>query len=236
MTETNHTTQENLSRAKLLAKRHHEALWLGSRFFERPIREMVQAVLALDGELLRISQAVTEPTMGQIRFQWWIDQLDAYRNDNNVRLVGDAFLIRMAMRDTSDLVFDAISELMDRREMFFLKEIGLAESHTALFKLLNVIATGSECDADRLSALQASLYAVLDGEALEPDRVKELADMLADTPEKVWPILCVFALTGDWVHGERRSAFARRWRILQSFLSGEQKLAKRLRALASSLG
>lgn len=236
MTETNHTTQENLSRAKLLAKRHHEALWLGSRFFERPVREMVQAVLALDGELLRISQAVTEPTMGQIRFQWWIDQLDAYRNDSDVRLVGDAFLIRMAMRDASDPVFDAMSELMDRREIFFLKEIGPAKSHTALFKLLNAMASGSEHYVDRLSALQASLYAVLDGESIEPDRVTELANMLADTPEKCWPILCVFALTGDWARGERRSAFRRRWRILQSFLSGEDKLAKRLRALASSPG
>ena len=236
MTETNHTTQENLSRAKLLAKRHHEALWLGSRFFERPIREMVQAVLALDGELLRISQAVTEPTMGQIRFQWWIDQLEAYRNDTNVRLVGDAFLIRMAMRDASDVVFDAMSELMDRREQFFLKEIGPAESHTALFELLNVIATDSEHDTDQLSALQASLYAVLDGEKVEPDRVTEFADMLADTPESCWPILCVFALTGDWARGERRSAFRRRWRVLQSFLAGEDKLAKRLRTLASSIG
>lgn len=34
------------------------------------------AVLALDGELARIADTVSEPMLGRIRLQWWLDALD----------------------------------------------------------------------------------------------------------------------------------------------------------------
>lgn len=36
----------------------------------------LMAVLALDGELARIPLAVSEPMLGRIRLQWWLDTLD----------------------------------------------------------------------------------------------------------------------------------------------------------------
>lgn len=218
----------------MLARRNHETLWLGSRFLDAALRTRIEALLALDGELLRISSAVTEPTMGQIRFQWWMDQLDGYDADRSKVLGGDAFLIALAFDDADANLFEMARQWMESREKQFLGEIGPRAGSEPLFRLLNGLV-GKEGSATELSLYQASVYSLLDGEELTSDALIGLANALDGIKDEYWPIASVFATTGDWVQGKIRSPLGRRLLVLKSFLQGEAALANRLCKLASEL-
>ncbi len=47
--------------------------WLASLFWPASARPHVHALIAFDLEIARIHEVVTQPTLGEIRFQWWRD-------------------------------------------------------------------------------------------------------------------------------------------------------------------
>ena len=83
MPETKNLRKENSPQIKQLAKSQHETLWLGSRFLEKNQRNLVEAVLAFDAELLKIASGVSDRMIGQIRFQWWRDKLTEDPSDRS---------------------------------------------------------------------------------------------------------------------------------------------------------
>ena len=56
-------------------KRVDEDRWISSRFAPEIYRNSLIALYALAYELARVRLAVTEETLGAIRFQWWRDAL-----------------------------------------------------------------------------------------------------------------------------------------------------------------
>tara|TARA_B100000678_G_scaffold150315_2_gene125331 strand:- start:34186 stop:34896 length:711 start_codon:yes stop_codon:yes gene_type:complete len=223
-------------RAKALARRHHETLWLGSRFLPIRERNRVEAILGLDGELLRIMASVSDPLVGQIRYQWWQDQLEALIANPDETLPGDADLLKLVFRQ-SGLTQDQIADLISAREDGHLDTGVLAKGHAVLLSLL----AGQENETVHAELIEqlAKVYSLTDGkgipEGLESN-LTQAAHNLHRLSDKFWPLVSAFALAPDWLSGRQRSAVMKRWKILRMFLAGEDSLAKRFLQMADQAG
>lgn len=58
-----------------LLRRDDPDRWLASLFLQAPLRPHVQALHAFSLEIARVRQRVSEPALGEIRFQWWREVL-----------------------------------------------------------------------------------------------------------------------------------------------------------------
>ena len=53
--------------------------WLASLFVPQPARAHVQALYAFSREIARVPEIVSQPTLGEIRMQWWVEALEGAR-------------------------------------------------------------------------------------------------------------------------------------------------------------
>ena len=53
--------------------------WLASLFIPQPARAHVQALYAFSREIARVPEIVSQPTLGEIRMQWWVEALEGAR-------------------------------------------------------------------------------------------------------------------------------------------------------------
>ena len=53
--------------------------WLASLFVPQPARAHVQALYAFSREIARVPEIVSQPTLGEIRMQWWVEALEGVR-------------------------------------------------------------------------------------------------------------------------------------------------------------
>lgn len=60
-----------------LLRRDDPDRWLASLFVPKPARLHVHALYAFSLEIARVREIVSEPLLGEIRFQWWRDALEA---------------------------------------------------------------------------------------------------------------------------------------------------------------
>lgn len=59
-----------------LLRRDDRDRWLASLFVPLALRPHIHALYAFSHEIARVREIVTEPLLGEIRFQWWRDALD----------------------------------------------------------------------------------------------------------------------------------------------------------------
>ena len=60
-----------------LVRRVDQDRWLASRVASAPDRARLIALYAVNHEIARVPESVTDPTLGAIRLQWWRDQIEA---------------------------------------------------------------------------------------------------------------------------------------------------------------
>ncbi len=60
-----------------LLRRDDPDRWLASLFVPAPARPHVHALYAFSLEIARVREIVSEPLLGEMRFQWWRDALEA---------------------------------------------------------------------------------------------------------------------------------------------------------------
>lgn len=53
--------------------------WLASLFVPQTARPHVQALYAFSREIARVPEIVSQPTLGEIRMQWWVEALEGAR-------------------------------------------------------------------------------------------------------------------------------------------------------------
>ena len=51
--------------------------WLASLFWPQPARRHAHALLAFNLEIAKVHETVSQPMLGEIRYQWWRDQIAA---------------------------------------------------------------------------------------------------------------------------------------------------------------
>jgi phytoene synthase len=59
-----------------LLRRDDRDRWLANLFVPRALRPHIHALYAFSHEIARVREIVSEPLLGEIRFQWWRDALD----------------------------------------------------------------------------------------------------------------------------------------------------------------
>jgi len=95
-------------------RRVDEDRWLASRFAPADVRERLVAVYALNHEIARTADVVTQAAIGDIRLQWWRDALAEVFEGRRVRAHPVLAAVAQAHRE-APLPLDALEALIDAR-------------------------------------------------------------------------------------------------------------------------
>lgn len=160
-------TPREFGPARLL-RRHDRDRYLLALFAPAAYRPALQAIYAFNYEIARVRESVSEPTLGQIRLQWWREGLDAAFGDGAVRRhevltpLADAIRQRGLSRDHFDRLV-AVRErdlAPDPPETITALE-AYADECSAPLQLLTLEVLGaSGADANRAAREAAIAYAL----------------------------------------------------------------------------
>jgi len=95
-------------------RRVDEDRWLASRFAPADVRARLVAIYALNHEIARTADVVTQAAIGDIRLQWWRDALAEVFDGRRVRAHPVLAAIAQAHRETP-LPRDTLEALVDAR-------------------------------------------------------------------------------------------------------------------------
>ncbi|MGH6847557.1 MAG: phytoene/squalene synthase family protein [Methylocella sp.] len=147
-----------------LLRREDKDRWLASLFVPRELRPHIHALYAFNLETDRVGKIVSEPLLGEIRFQWWRDALDGKNEgDANANPVAASLLDTIAR---FDLPKAPLLELISARATKLygdpVQSVAALESYTEatcsnLFHVAALILDGEEPAASPDAALHAGI-------------------------------------------------------------------------------
>jgi 15-cis-phytoene synthase len=151
--------------------------YLALLLMPQDLREDILALYAFNAELERIPLVVSEPQIGEIRFQWWLDTLDAMEQGaTQDHPVADAFK-RAAQRHA--LPYSALRTMAeartrllyaDRPESIEELEAYFGNTTSALIQLCALVLGGDAATAAGLAGVAQGMAAML----AEPKRYANL--------------------------------------------------------------
>jgi phytoene synthase len=134
-----------------LIRRNDPDRWLASLFVPQDLRRHIHALYAFSLEIARVKEAVSEPLLGEIRFQWWRDALGGTNaGDASANPVAAALLDTIAR---VDLLKAPLLELIQARLRDIygdrLETVSALETYTEatcanLFRLATLVLDGDE--------------------------------------------------------------------------------------------
>ena len=203
---------EIVSRLDARVKRVDEERWLSSRYAEDEARTSLIILYAFYYELARVRLAVTDQTLGQIRFQWWreaieeIEQGQVREHDLVLALASELGANRL---DASRLI-----QLIDQHQTAFLANDRALEPEGALAQLAaETLAQGDTIDP-QVPAIAADWAKLRRGEKISD----KLARVRISSPLR--PALAHLGLRRAWAAGRQPGPMKRRLSILLSVLTG----------------
>ena len=125
--------------------------WLACLFVPASVRANVLALYAFNAEIARVPEIVSQPTLGEIRLQWWVEVIEGERRGE-----GAGHPVAMALIDTMErfhLPPAALIGLIEARRfdlysdpMPSLNDLEgyLGESVSALFRLASIIIANGQ--------------------------------------------------------------------------------------------
>ena len=233
MPETKFSSPDFFKTLNTFAKHHHGTLWLGTRFLPEGERFRALSLLVLDGEFYKVATTASEGMIGQIRLQWWRDEIDRLKEEGAPQgsLAGQALSGLLARNPADGLhVHNLINAYDD-----YLSGANTAYAPQLFSALMDAGVEGEAHDKTSLAWMAGDVFQNANSARPDADRVKQLANRLDKLSDKDWAFLCLFELLPDWTSKKGGHALQRRWRIWRAFLGGEERLAKRLRRFAESL-
>src|SRR5947209_15299486 len=113
--ERRSTDADRLSPVAALVRRHDRDRYQTVLFAPAARREALFALYAFNYEIARVRESVTQPMLGQIRLQWWRENIAAACEVGVVRHHPVAEALTAAIRDLR-LSRDHFARLIDARE------------------------------------------------------------------------------------------------------------------------
>ena len=166
--------------------------FLASLFAPEDKRPHLLALYAFDIEIGRIPNLISEPAVGEIRYQWWLDALDAiYNGDAQDHPLAQALALAIEAGDlpkqtfknlVTARIFDLYADPMPRLVDL---EGYLGETNSAVIQLASLILVGEESLASAevagLAGVAYGLANILRGTKIQRRRGKCFipSDMLA---------------------------------------------------------
>jgi len=147
-----------------LLRREDKDRWLASLFVPRERRWHIHALYAFSLEAARVREIVSEPLLGEIRFQWWRDALDGTNEgDAKANPVAGALLDTIARfalpkEPFRELIVARAADLYGEP----MQSVAALESYTKatcsnLFCIAALVLDGEEPTASRDAALHAGI-------------------------------------------------------------------------------
>lgn len=133
-----------------LLRRDDPDRWLAAMFVPAQFRAHVHALYAFSLEIARIREIVSEPMLGEIRYQWWRDAIEGSGPDTNANPVAAALLdtierFSLPKRPLLELIdarhFDLYDEPMESQEAL---EAYARATSSNLFRLAPMIIDREE--------------------------------------------------------------------------------------------
>lgn len=203
--------KEILRRLDERIQRVDEERWLSSRYASQTDREALIVLYAFYYELARVRVAVTDATLGEIRFQWWRDAL-AELGVGEVR--------------QHDVVL-ALQHVLSQRFFEIEDLLPLIEGHAAAFQtddrmlepenqlaMLAAKSLGYGLNADLIADAATEWAGLRRGDKPEPD-LRNLR-----VPSNSRPALAHLRLRHLWRAGKTPGPLSRRLCVLTAMVSG----------------
>jgi phytoene synthase len=138
-----------------VARQHDPDRYFSALFAPAAIRPVLFALYALNDELGRIGEKVSQPMLGEIRLQWWRETLESARaGDARAHDVAQAMTRAFAMAELPQALFDAMIDARgfdcspDRFANFSELEAYCDATAGALMRLVaRALGAGTEVDA-----------------------------------------------------------------------------------------
>lgn len=222
------------------ARRLDEDRWLSAQYASHGLRERLLALYALHLEIIEIPAKVSEPTLGEIRLQWWREALAEIEAGGPVRAhpvieaLKTARVIDTRAREEFGAAIEARSRLFYAEPFAAIGDLAAwlrkSDAYLALLaaRLAGLSPDFEEAvlDAGTAFALARSggAYAPHLAEAIPP-HVKGLqersAEALRKAPVTATPAILHLSLTRNYLSRQGAlSPIARRWRLFASMASG----------------
>lgn len=190
-----------------------EPRWLSSRYAPMPKRQTLITLYAYYYELARVRVAVSDPTLGQIRFQWWRDALEELsrgevRQHDVVMAIADGVAQgRMELADLNALInpFENAFRQNDRR----------LDPDGELVGLASKIVSADTAIPPDIAAIASAWAALRRGEsdvAMPPNQ---------KVPGEIRSAVAHLRLRHAWGRKTSPSAFQQRVSILLAMLTGQ---------------
>jgi len=188
-----------------------EARWLSSRYAGPEDRGTLITLYAFYYELARVRLAVTDQTLGNIRFQWWRDALEGLVC-GEVRQ-HDVVLALMDQLERGRLSIAELRPLIDQHEEAFLANDRSLEPEGALVRV--AAATLTDMKLDNAVEKIASQWA-----RLRRSEVVETSLPRLRVDAALRPAVGHFRLRHLWARKSDPSALQKRTTVLMAMLNG----------------
>ena len=202
---------EIVQRLDARIRRVDEERWLSSRYADGASRSSLIILYAFYYELARVRLAVSDQTLGQIRFQWWRDAIDEVERGE----VREHELVEALARELGDARLDAgdLLGLIDQHQTAFLANDRDLEPEAELATLAAKVLAPAH-DVPELQKI-APFWAKLRRKEFHdhgPDRVRSRSDLR--------PALAHLRLRQPWARGRRPGPMGQRLCVLLGVLTG----------------
>nr|WP_197501310.1 squalene/phytoene synthase family protein [Hyphomonas sp. Mor2] len=202
-----------LTRLDARVRRVDEERWLSSRYASADQRQSLIVLYAFYYELARVRVAVTDQTMGQIRFQWWRDALDELAR-GDVRQ-HDVVLALQAETTAEHLKIAALRSMIERFEAAFLANDRRQEPEDLL-----AIAAAGVCAPEHEGQAVIERIALDWAQLRRGEAVPDLSPRQS-IPTPLRPAVAHFRLRHLWTRGQTPSQFSTRLCILMAVFTGK---------------
>ncbi|MFN3609280.1 MAG: squalene/phytoene synthase family protein [Hyphomonas sp.] len=212
--ETRPLTQTPWEEIDKRVRRVDEDRWISSRFAAPAERRTLVALYALAYELVRVREAVSEETLGLIRFQWWREAIQEIEAGKPPR--GHDVCLALAEEITAArLKPGALQKLVDGYQMAFLDADRAKEPEGWLgLTAANVLIPVHNWAGD-LQAV-APAYA-----AARRHASKAFGPIVSVAPKELRPAIAHYRLRKLYCEGKNPNPFTKRFCIMKAMNTGE---------------
>ncbi len=195
-------------------KRVDEDRWISSRFAPEIYRNALTALYALAYELARVRLAVTEDTLGAIRFQWWRDALSEIEAQQPPR-AHDVCLALNEEVACQRLKIGALQKLVDGYQAAFEAEDRAREPEAWLAAVAASVLCGAHGWGTEIQDV-APAYA-----ATRRSDTKAFGPHVAPAPKLIRPAIAHFRLRKFYCDGRNPNGITKRLCIMKAMNTGQ---------------
>lgn len=205
---------EDWSRLDARLARTDEDRWISSRYARERDRKALVALYAFNVELARVRRAVSEPTLGAIRFQWWREAVEEIVAGGPVRK-HDVAQALAAMVQAGAYPAGGLQRLIDGHEDAFEAGDPSLEPEATLMMLAAQVLAPRHGWGEHIQALAPAYAAARRGDS------RAFGPILPRVPPEIRPALAHARLRDVYSQGKLPGRLARRLIVLRAMLSGK---------------